>query len=349
MLELYAIWITLPALLARIVRRRALWRGFVWMSVLLVAAIVVIQDSTTNKDRATYGFLVEIIENDNTFSMEPGFYLLVRLLGLVLTGANLQIVFFFCVASISIAIKLHLFRSYGISMFGCLAAFFSYFFLLQEVTQIRSGLAIGFLYMSWFAFAEGRKRYFWLYGFAAAMFHFSCLLFILAPLLFAPRNKSKWVITVLVATGIAAVSALAGSTTLLALDIIAQAVGIERLSIYLMMLDDGILTQISAVRLVPHLLLLIAAALVWRRWRRDRLTLFVVQIYLYGPIIFIMLSPIPVLAYRVSDLFLFSGIFLIGRIRACVSRNYYYPLVVAYTAIFLVYTIQFSGLFMTVD
>ena len=140
-----------------------------------------------------------------------------NILGLALAGSNLQAVFFFCVAAASMALKLRLFRLYGISMFGCLAAFFSYFFLVQEVTQIRSGLAIGFLYLSWFAFAEGRKKHFWLYGVAAAMFHVSCVLFIAAPLLFSPGNKPRWAISVLVATSLAAVSALAGPMTLFAL------------------------------------------------------------------------------------------------------------------------------------
>jgi len=349
MFELYATWVTLPALISNGGRRLAVRRAVLWLSVLLVAAISAMQDAVTNKDREVYAFLIDSIKDDGAFSMEPGFYLLVRLLGLWLAGPELRTAFFFVVAAISMMIKLRLFSSYGGSMFGCLAAFFSYFFLVHEITQVRTGVAIGLLYLSWFAFAEGRKREYWLYGLAASMFHLSCVLFLLGPVLFSPDNRMRWALSLSVTTLLAATSVLAGSATLSILDAIAQTVGIERLGLYLALLDDGILSEISAIRLVPHALLLAAVALIWNRWKRDRLTLFVVQIYLYGLVVFILLSPIPALAYRISDLFLFASVFVIGRMRYYVHKNLYYPLVVAYTGVFLVYTIQFSGLFLTGD
>lgn len=349
MFELYAMWAVLPTLISKFIRRFNTRRAFSWLIVLLVATICAMQDAATNKDRAVYVFLIDAIKDDGSFSMEPGFYLLVRLLGLWLTGSELQTAFFFVVAAISMTIKLRLFSSYGGSMFGCLAAFFSYFFLLQEITQVRTGVAIGFLYLSWFSLAEGRKREYWLYGLAASMFHLSSVLFLLGPVLFPPDNRIRWAISLSVSAFVAATSVLVGSAMLNILDAIAQTIGIERLGLYLALLDDGILSEISAVRLVPHALLLAAVALIWNRWKRDRLTLFVVQIYLYGLIVFVMLSPIPALAYRISDLFLFASVFVIGRMRYYVHKNIYYPLVVAYTGVFLVYTIQFSGLFLTGD
>jgi len=345
MFELYATWATLPILMARIGRRPASWRAMCWLAVSLVAILCALQDATTNKDREVYAFLIDAIKDDDTFSMEPGFYLIVKLLGVALSGPELNAAFFFVVAALSMAIKLRLFKRYGGSIFGCLAAFFSYFFLLHEVTQVRTGLAIAFLYLSWFAFAEGRKRDFWLYGIAAMMFHYSCVLFVIAPFLFFPDGRRKFTVTVAIAALLAAASALQGSAVLGGLELLAGAVGVDRLGVYFQLLQEGVLADITPLRLVPHTLLLIAAACTQRRWRRDRLTFFLVQIYVYGLLLFIILSPIPALAYRVSDLFLFAGVFLLGRMRSYSPRNVYYPLVVAYTAVFVVYTIQFSGLF----
>ena len=113
MFELYATWVALPTLMARIGRRHTYLPVARWLVVLLVATVCVMQDSSTNKDRAVYAFLIDAIQDDDTFSMEPGFYLTVRLLGLALAGSNLQAVFFFCVAAASMALKLRLFRLYG--------------------------------------------------------------------------------------------------------------------------------------------------------------------------------------------------------------------------------------------
>jgi len=73
--------------------------------------------------------------------------------------------------------------------------------------------------------------------------------------------------------------------------------------------------------------------------------LFFMQIYVLGLFTFVILSPIPVFAYRVSDLLLFAGIFVVGRMRAYVPANIYYPSVLTYTAVFVFYAVYYSGLF----
>ena len=85
MLELYAMWAALPTLVSRLGRRPATWRAMFWFAVLGVATVCALQDVATNKDREVYGFFISAIEEDDAFTMEPGFYLLVRLLGLPVT------------------------------------------------------------------------------------------------------------------------------------------------------------------------------------------------------------------------------------------------------------------------
>lgn len=346
MFGLYFTWAMLPTLTAKYARWPSSRRVVFAIAVLLMATICAVQDESTNKDREIYGWLIDSVQDGDSVSLEPGFFLLVKLLGTAFSGPDLAVAFFFVVAALSVSIKLQLFRTYGRSMFGCMAAFLSYFFLLHEMTQVRTGLAVAFLYLSWFAFAEGRTRDFWLLGLVAALFHYSCMLFVVAPVLFSPNSRIKFVCVLTVASIFAIISAAAGGATLSGLEYLAEAAGIGKVGVYFELLQEGVLSEISALRLLPHTLLLAVAALSWRRWRADRLTFFVFQIYLYGVLIFIILSPVPALAYRVSDLFLFAGIFVVGRLRSCMQRNVYYPFVLAYTGVFVVYTLQFSGLFM---
>lgn len=347
MIELYATWLMLPTLLSRFVQRLFSKRAAFWAAVLVVATIAATQSPDTNKDRQTYNFLIDAIQDYDQISMEPGFYLLVRLLGSMLEGENLYAAFYFLVAAVSIAIKLRLFETYGGSMFGCLLAFLSYFFLLQDITQIRTGLAIALLYLSWFSYADGRTRNFWLFGFLATMFHVSCVLFMVAPVFRALKNWRQCAMAGLAVVSIAAVGWVAGSPVLGAIDLIGRSIGIEKIVTYLELLDEGVLSEITPLRLIPHTLLLLSTAFLWRRWRKDTLLSLLTRINFVGICAFVLLSPIPAIAYRVSDLFLFSGIFMIGRLGLYIPKQAYRPLVVGYTGFFLVYTIQFSGLFVS--
>jgi hypothetical protein len=342
---LYATWALLPTLIAR--ARLLAGPASRLVCVLLIAAVCALQDDAINKDRETYALLIQAAADNDMLAMEPGFFALVKLLDAFFSGSMLQLMFFFVVAALSLALKFQLFRRYGGSLFGCLAAFFSYFFLVHEITQVRIGFAIGLLYLAWFSYAEGRHRDFLVFGVLASLFHFSCLVFVAAPVLFPPGHRTRRALALAVVSAMAATSVLASGQVLTLLEAAATVAGVERVGVYFELLRNGVLADISPVRLLPHTALLLVAALHHRAWRRDTTTTFVFRIYLYGLLLFLVFWPIPAMAYRLSDLFLFAGVFLVGRLRRCLRPSLYYPFVLAYTGVFVIYTVQFSGLFLS--
>ena len=142
--------------------------------------------------------------------MEPGYLLLVGLLSSVSSGVVFETLFFLVVALGSVGVKMALFARYGGSLFGCVMAYLSYFFLLHEMTQIRVGLAIGLLYFSWFSWMEGRRRAYYFFGLLAALFHVSCLIFLIAPWMLAVHRKRRWHGVLAVLAGLCLASLLAG-------------------------------------------------------------------------------------------------------------------------------------------
>ena len=343
MLALYLTWAAVPGLAARLWRRhRHVAR---WLFLLGLAGVCTLQDPATNKDRGAYSIFIQAVAEEGLPLLEPAFLVLIKVLQVRLADATLELAFFFVVALASLAIKFKLLERYGGSLFGSLATFFSYFFLTQEMTQVRVGLGIGLLYLSWFAYAESRWRAFWVWGVLAAMCHYSCVLFMVAPLLFSVRERLKWRIALAILTFVCVAMAFAGNLMPELLSGLAGATELEKLQTYSDWLDEGVLTEITPARLVPHVILLLIVALHWKKWRRDRISYLLAQIYMFGLVVFALLSPIPVLAYRVSDLFLFASVFVLGRLRPFMALSIYIPFVVLYTGGLLVYTLQVQKLF----
>lgn len=340
----FLLWALLPASLLMLPKRRG--RLLYMVAATLVTALVcLIQDTSLNKDRNQYVYLINAIADEGLALMEPGYLLLVKLLATFSSGVVFETLFFLLVALASVSVKMVLFDRYGGNLFGCVIAYLSYFFLLHEMTQIRIGLAIGLLYFSWFSWIENRRISYYVFGLLATLFHVSCLIFIIAPWMLSVIRFRRWYGLLAILVGMCVMSLVTSYWFASLISLLEKLTGLEKLALYLELFEDGVFSEISPVRLIPHLILLALYVLRRKYWRDQLVTVMLVRIHLVGILIFMALSPMPVVAYRMSDLFLFASIMLVGRLRHLLSSNLYYPFVIAYTGVFILYTTQWSGLF----
>jgi hypothetical protein len=342
MYELLPIWAFIPVLVVWLRRHRA----GVALTLMLgaIAAACALQDDAFNRDREVYRTLIQLAAQGEMFVMEPAFTALARALALIgLSGNLLETIFFWSVAAFSLSVKLRLFSRYGGTLYGCFCLFLGYYFLLHEWTQIRIGAAIGLLYFSWIAGARRDWRKFFLFGGIACLLHFSGIIFLLGPLIFSMGRWTRWLVAIL-ALLLLRVASLTLGSPVDALNSLFSFVGLERLALYAELISEGTFSTISPARLVPHLLLTLVAIALYPRWQHDRLTQLFFQIHTFGSVIFIAFWSIPVAAYRLSDLFLFAGILLCGRLARYFEIMLYRSAVTAYSFIFFAYTIFYSGL-----
>lgn len=98
-----------------------------------------------DKDSLNYVTLLDVdIVNANFISKEPIFWV-INWLNKILFGENAH-TFFLMFAIIGVSIKLYVIRKYSITPILSLLTYISMFFILQEMTQIRSGVAIGLVF-----------------------------------------------------------------------------------------------------------------------------------------------------------------------------------------------------------
>ena len=349
MFQFVLVWAAAPFLLENS-RRSKHQTALQGLLVVLIAAACAFQPIESNSDRETYQEIIrDIAASDWSFDglMEPGFYLLTKLLSLALGDGALQFVVYFVVAVLSISLKLRLFRKIGGSLDFYFLVFFSYFFLLQDATQIRAAVAVPLIYFSILAFLEHKPWVAVGCVVLASLFHYSGFIAILIVPLLDRRGGIKFaLITALLALlGLVAVVDRgiygAGFSALSAL------LDLQKLQIYLDLLDHGVFEQINFInRLAPHLVMLVSLLLLHRRWKNDLMMSILLQIYVLGMLLFLVLSPFPILAYRISDIFLFSGVLLAGRLSLHLrSKGLYRAFLILYSATYLIYAIGYSGIF----
>ncbi|MES2993281.1 MAG: EpsG family protein [Pseudomonadota bacterium] len=349
MLQFVVVWAACPFLFegSRRSRHRIAIRALL---ILLIAAACAFQPIESNSDRETYQEIIrDIAASDWSFDglMEPGFYLLTKLLSFVAGDETLQFAVYFVVAVLSISLKLRLFSKIGGALDFYFLVFFAYFFLLQDATQIRAAVAVPLIYFAILAFLEHRRWVAIGCVVLASLFHYSGLLaFLIIPLL-DRRGGMKFAL-------VAASLALLGFVAVVNRDIylagfsaLSGVVDLQKLQIYLDLLDQGVFEQINFLnRLAPHLVMLLSLLLLHRRWRDDPTMQILLQTYVIGILLFIVLSPFPILAYRISDIFLFAGILLAGRLSLHLrSKGVYRAFLILYSATFLIYAIGYSGIF----
>lgn len=152
--------------------------------VILLALLAGFQDLSVSKDYSNYQYVFDNIYDltDNGFffllSFEPGFVgIVVFFRKLFEFNYGVAIMLFYAFASLSI--KIFAIKRFSINPYLTLLFFFSYFFLMHEMTQIRIALASGIFLISLIPFLNGKRWTFAGLILLATCFHYSAIFFLL--------------------------------------------------------------------------------------------------------------------------------------------------------------------------
>lgn len=342
----FCLWLVIPSLFTLIREKKVLLLTII-ITTAFLACVSLYHDVEINPDRLNYRVYVESIESGDSAPIEPIYYLIIYFLKFFFNGINLQDAFLISITSIAILQKITLFKKYGYSLGGCLAIYLSYYFMLNEIIQVRIGLAIGFLYLSWFFLINNKIKYYYIFGFVSCFCHVSCLIFLIGPHL-AGGNNGRNIFSnrsILIMAFLIVISLIFPSYILVGMSLLFAIFDLDKIGQYVQAFQDGDFINISYIRLLPHLLLLFLFLIKYPFWKDDKLIIFLVRTFGFGIILFLILAPMPILAYRVSDIFLFSGIFLFGNAYKFMTRPSYFVFATFYTFPILFYTVYISGLF----
>jgi hypothetical protein len=233
---------------------------------------------------------------------EPGFLLIVKC-SFYLFENNGPLTVMIIFAFLSIVIKTLTFKKLAINPFLVLLLYYVHFFLLQEMTQIRNGLACSFLYVAIISHLQNKARitFFWI--FLASLFHISSLFYLL--LLFLKKDTLNAYIYV----GLLIAAIVFG---LLKLPLLSSIAGFDlnlisnKLTTYAELADKGFSSNTRFFNVLNTLNVIITFAILFYYLKLNQkppaLTIFlkcnIISIFCYG-----LLINVPSIASRVAELF----------------------------------------------
>ena len=150
------------------------------LAILCVISIILASNRLwlTTTDTSVY---LESFENFTDFSLganafEPAFSFITYIVKAFGGGGY---VFFLIIASLGVGLKFTAIKKYSPYMFLSLLAYYAKYFLLQDMIQIRAGVAAGIFLLSLKHIKERNLKLFLLYIFIASLFHYSAFIYIL--------------------------------------------------------------------------------------------------------------------------------------------------------------------------
>ena len=147
------------------------------------------RDITVSRDYISYQYIFNTIYyitgsgssgNDVSYliTFEPGFVATILFFrSLFEMNYGFAIMFFY--AASSLLLKVYAINRLSINPYLTLLFYFSYFFLIQEMTQIRIGLASAIVFISFISLLNGKRMVFAGMIFLATCFHYSALFYLL--------------------------------------------------------------------------------------------------------------------------------------------------------------------------
>lgn len=288
---------------------------FVFFIFILLWIFCIIQNPEFNRDRSNYiGLLIWVQQKGLAYSfliLEPFFALLSNFLSALFSDSIYYLSFFSITALFSLGVKLRILKILGYAPFLYVMLFMSYFYFLHEVTQIRIGLGIGLLYLSLLYFISGYTTKFIMFGILSVLCHYSCLVFILFPLLLSKQVSIVFWFRTLCFFILMAVFFLSHGVWLNCFEWIASVADIKKLSDNLFLLQTLELDKFSTlVRLIPHVPLLVFACFYFNAIKKDKFLFVFLQCYLLFFVVVVVFSELYIVAFRLGDLFMFSYILL---------------------------------------
>lgn len=264
-------------------------------------------------DRDYVNYIALIFESANNlfYPIELSFKLISFIAVNMLDGYYFVFIIF---ALISISLKYNIIKKSSPFLLLSVLVYYSNTFLLQDMTQIRAGVAGAIVLYSVLQYAKNKNiMNFVMLIFLASTFHITALLFLIVLAFDTYVVSRKYIFIYSLALFGAYCCHYVGVNFLTLLKYIPVSYVQYKLNDYISQSQgaDFVPVNIFSVMQMLHLLIVILSFVLSRKMTLSRDKVLFIKIYSLSPLAFIILSSMPVFALRVSELFAISEIILL--------------------------------------
>lgn len=273
--------------------------------------------------------------------LEPGFAVIVLLFrSLFQNNYGLAIMLF--VAIVSVVLKTISFKHLTFNPYLAILFYYSHYFLLHEMTQIRIGLASAIFFIALIFYLKGNTKVFMLMILGATFLHYSALLYLVV-LLFDSKKFNKYLYSSLLL-----VSLILGYLKIPFLNFLGNfdpSSVSQRLGNYAWLVESGNAESVNVFNLLN--LINMACSLYYiifipgQKLIEDKATTLFLKCNIVSILLLSLLAGIPSLAFRFSELFGIISIFLFTSLVKYLPFSKWNILITVTIAFIVFYTIVF--------
>lgn len=275
---------------------------FVFLGFILVI-IAAFRGPGLDRDYLNYVGMFNDYETEN---LEPAFFLISKFIHSI-GGTPILLFAFF--ATIGVALKMFAIKQLTELYFFSLIIYFTNFYMLHEMTQIRVGVACGFLLLCIRPIYKRNFKIFFLYAMLGISFHFTALL--IFPLWFAFYKVPKKWMALAIPFGYLVFFLGINFITVVPIP------GIQdKIELYQQFQEMGYVEReiVNVFSLLFLIRIFVYYILLWKYdliTHNNKYTPLLMNIYLAGLICYLIFANMPVFAIRISELFMIVEIILI--------------------------------------
>ncbi|MDU4289616.1 EpsG family protein [Mixta calida] len=288
-----------------------------------------------DRDYKTYVSIYEYIINGASYTIEPTFFLMSWVSNILLGTPSLIFITF---ALIGLYFKSKFIKDFSPYVFLSLLIYYSNFFFLHEMTQIRIGVASGIGFFALKYLILGNRKKFIYFVMFSCLFHFSMVVLLVA--LFFDRKKidAKFSLSILSGLFFCYFLAFYQTNPVLLLRYIPIPVLQEKLTIYTYQTQQGMIEQVnifSVLQLIKILVVIIIFTNA-KRFSGNQPLILLAKLYSLSPICLVFLSAVPAFAIRLSELFSVAEFVLLPMlIKYCQQKRLATTIMITFSAIML--------------
>lgn len=282
------------------------------LTFVLLAILAGFRGDGVDLDNANYKKAFELMYNDNglasslqdfaTYSTigEPSFYYIGIFFRHFFNDSKTFFTFlFFLYAIAGTALNLSVFRKLSKVPLLCILVYYSYYFMLHEMTQIRAGVALGICYLA-IPYIKAKKfLLFATHVAGATLFHFSAIMFMVVYWLDASSiNRRHWFMAVIISIVIGFLGSTMESSLTQTLNLLVFY--IDKLTLYI---DNDKIPFFSTKFLFSIFTVFLFLTYADKIALKNPYSIIVIKIYSLSVITYALFFVLPPVAYRISDIF----------------------------------------------
>ncbi len=274
---------------------------------------------------------------EQILEIEPTFWL-INSINTIFLGGEEQILFLLY-AILGVSIKVYVINKNSLTPYLSLFTYISMFYILQEMTQIRAGVAIGLVFLALEDIAKKKKINFFIKMFIAILFHYSSIIMLLIYFLSAKKINIIFYIILPIVGSIIGLTTIPYEGIIFLSKFSPEFLSVK-INLYLNQYENGLSRELNPFSIGNFFLLIIYYInlyLLTKYKNFDEYYILCVKLFGFGFFILFSFYFIETFAYRIINFLFFSLIFLLPNI-----VNYYKQklLIILLIQIILIYMLM---------